>query len=105
MQVIYMKRGSLWPKLQATINIQRDTNLTGCTVAVRIRPQEVATYVTYSCTILDAAAGTVEYQWQAGNTDVAGVFWLEFWITVPSVGTMIVPDDHRINLTITDNIS
>ena len=105
MQNIFMKQHSLWPKLQATLNLQRAGNLADCSVAFRRRAQDSSAYTSYSCTVVDASAGTVEYQWQSGDTDVAGTWWIEFWITVPNVGTMVIPDDHLINLTITENIS
>lgn len=105
MQQIWLKQGSLWPKLQATINIQRSGNLTGCSVSFRRRKQDETAYTVYQCTVDDAAAGTIEYQWQPGDTDVAGTWWLEFWIVVPNVGNMIVPDDASVSLTITPNIS
>jgi len=103
-QTIWMKQGSLWPKLQATINIQRSGNLTGCSVAFRMRDQAAATWVAKSCTIVSEELGTVEYQWQSGDTDVPGTYWIEFWVTVPNVGTMVVPDDGNCNLSIMEHI-
>lgn len=104
METAWYKQGSLWPKFSATLNIRRSGNLTDCSVSFRMRLEGSDVWVAKSMTVLDAAAGTVEYQWQAGDTDVAGTYWVEFWITVPNVGTMIIPDDGNCNISIMEHI-
>ena len=56
------------------------------------------------CTILVAAEGTIEYQWQPGDTDDAGEFEYEFEITWPNAEPQTIPRDSYFDLTIVPDI-
>lgn len=44
--------------------------------------------------ITDASAGKFRYAWQAGETDTAGKYYIEFEITPSSGGKFTVPSDN-----------
>jgi hypothetical protein len=60
---------------------------------------DVAAVVTGACTIVDAAAGLVEYPWGAGELGTPGDFWAIF--TIDWGGELEgVPDMGPINLVV-----
>ena len=105
MQALLIKRGSLWPPFQATIGTNKSGNLTGATAELRLMDSAGTPTATYSLTIVDGAAGTVSYQWIAGDTDNAGTAWAEVWITFPDSTLLKVPDQGYLNIVISEDIS
>lgn len=81
--------------------------LTGATVRFSMRPAHSLTPVISraSCAIVDAAAGTVRYAWQAGDTAVAGRFLAEFEVTFADSTVLTFPNDSTLALTITSQIA
>ena len=100
MEMFPIKQGSLWPPFQATITTNRAGNLSGATAAIRLMDSTGATINQFPLTIDDAAVGTVHYQWIAGDTDNAGTFWLEVWVTFGDGILLKIPDMGYVNLII-----
>ncbi len=89
-----LKRNDLLPVLRATLT-QGDPpvpiDLTAATEVFAVFKKPDASVLRRAATILDAAAGRVEFVWQAGDTSPAGTWEVEFEIdftgkpqTVPS---------------------
>lgn len=55
-------------------------------------------------TITDAVNGTVQYAWQAGDTDTAGDYDVEFEITWNDGGVETVPNDSYLTVRIVDDL-
>lgn len=54
-----------------------------------------------AATITDALAGKVQYDWVAGDTDVAGIFLCHFKIIFAGVKPLTVPNDGYGRVVIT----
>lgn len=103
--VTKIKRGDTGPKFRATL---RDANgdainLAGATAAFYMRDiggQRLVKVNGGAMTILDAAAGRVEYPWAAGDTDTAGLFDAEVQVTFGDGEVQTFPNDgpHRVEV-------
>jgi len=77
--VTQIKRNDTAPALTSVLGV----DLTGATVAMLMRDDtngEIKVDLG-AATITDAATGTVSYAWQAGDTDTAGMFYVEWVVT------------------------
>ena len=99
-----IKQNDTWPALEATL---RDKNgVINLTTATEVRlllkgtRRNAPASVAGVCTIVDAAAGEVSYEWIAADTAVADTYNGEFEIAWGdgSIGT--VPNDRYFSLVI-----
>ncbi len=51
-------------------------------------------------TVDDAVGGELSYAWQAGDTDLAGVYYAEFVVTWPSARPQTYPPDGYLTVAI-----
>ena len=103
----YIKQGDTYPALVAQLQDANSTgvNLVGCTVNVHVKLQGSVLF-NRPCTIIDAANGWVQYNWQTGDTATPGTATMEFQVTF-SNGTDITrfPDDRQLEVLITRNLN
>ena len=108
-----MKQNDTWPPLgDATtpVILKDDTgaaiNLTGATVKLFIRKADgTGTPLSRSMTIVNAAAGTVRYDWIAADTATVGDWNFEFQITFGDGKIATVPTVGYYSLQIVDDIA
>lgn len=97
-----IKRGDTLPVIAATLADENGPiDLTGATVRFHLRTAltgEIA--VDGAATVTDADAGTVEYEWEAGDTAVDGDYRAEWEITFSGGATLTCPNDTDTTLTI-----
>lgn len=102
MTTFYLKKGDRLPKLRSTL-VDGDgvaINLTGATVAFRMRPRTGgALKVNAAAAIVTAASGIVEYSWAAADVDTAGDFDGEFAVTLAGL-VQTVPASGFVLITI-----
>jgi hypothetical protein len=60
--------------------------------------------VNTTATIVSGTAGTVRYDWAAGDTDVVGKFRGEFEATLSTGKIVTVPNDSYIDIRIQDSV-
>lgn len=104
--IFSIKQGDTLPVLRATIYEPGGSTPTGlhdCTVILLIRDTGGDTLLSAECSIIDAAQGRVEYQWQAGDTETVGVHRGEFRVIHPS-GIATVPNRGHFLISVTENI-
>lgn len=104
-----MKSGDLYPPLEVQLlsgdpETGEPTDLsaaTGTTLRMRLADGDV---IEHTATIFDAGTGMVRYEWQNGDTDVAGAYRAEFVVqwptgpqTFPSKGTFIVNIEESLS--------
>lgn len=79
----YIKKDDTSPALRATMTDGENNaiNITDATVVFRMYTLDGVEKVNSSCSIIDGAAGIVEYVWQAGDTDTTGTFRGEWQVT------------------------
>lgn len=94
----YIKRGDQGPSLMATLLDANDAPI-NLTTADTILFKMGAT-IDSAVVIVSAAAGTVRYDWDTGDTSRAGVFKAEFEIEWNDGRKQTVPNDGYININI-----
>ena len=106
MAVVYVKKGDRYPLLAATLQLEDGTaiDLTSGSVKFRMSNQHGQNLVNTTATVVSAAAGTVRYDWAAGDTDVVGKFRGEFEATLASGRIVTVPNDSYIDIRIQDSV-
>lgn len=79
-------------------------NLIGATVEMHYRPIGGGARKGGTCNVLNANAGTVRYEWQAGDTDVPGSFIAEFVTTTAEGLEISFPNAGFISLLINEDV-
>lgn len=97
-------KGSRSPSLTDTLKIDNTAfDLTGSTVKLQMRSETSATLkVDTAAVIVSAAAGTVRYDWAAGDVDTAGDYIAWWMVTLPSAKTQ--PSD-QFSISIVDYVN
>ena len=93
MATFTLKRGDTAPALRYAL-IPDTLDLTGGTVVFNVRrllDRRPATIVT-------ASPPVVEYQWQTGDLDSAGLFLAEFEVTYPDGRVETFPPDNSLSV-------
>lgn len=78
-----IKQNDTSPSLQATLKDATLTpvNLAGATVMFHMKSVDGTVKVDQQMTITNASGGVVQYDWQAGDTDTVGTYYVEFEVT------------------------
>lgn len=98
----HRKDGDTAPPLAATLEQDGNTyDLTGASVDIVVGSRRDPPLIDAACTITDAAAGAVEYQFAAGDLDdAAGTYAVEFVVTDSSGDELTFPSDGYMTLTV-----
>ena len=101
--MISVYKGQLSPSVTDTISVNNvPVNLTGAAVTFKMRLTSSSTVaVSHAATITNPTAGQVQYNWQAGDTNVVGQY--AFWWTVTQSGGT-AQDTPEANLEIIDHV-
>jgi len=94
----YIKQNDLQPHYPAQVKDSdgEAVSLSGATIYCTMQARDGTLKINRQTTginISDAAAGQFEYQWQTGDTDTVGKFYIEFEINPASGGKFSVPAD------------
>jgi hypothetical protein len=90
---VEMNTGDLSPSIAATLQNNDGSifNLTGCAVLFQMSQQGTVLF-SHATTVVNASAGTVQYNWQSSDTeDVYGVCTGVFIVTLPGGATQTFP--------------
>lgn len=79
-------------------------DLTGASVEFRMRNNVSKSLVSGDCTVTNAAAGEVTYQWQEGDTAETGTYSVKFVVTYPSGQIGTVPNNGSVSVVIDQEI-
>ena len=100
-EVFYIKKGDTAPSVEATLK-RADNTPIDLSDASSINFHMGA--LDEAAVIVDAEAGTVRYDWQASDTEAAGVFEAEFKITWGDGREQTVPNRGSIKVYITEDV-
>lgn len=96
-----IKAYSTWPPLSAVLSdANGPIDLSTATSVTLFLEGTLGGLITGPCTITDATAGTVQFPWAAGDTDVADTYELEFKIIWSAGGDQRVPNAAANNPTV-----
>lgn len=95
-----IRAGDQLPPIEATLvdAAGAPINLTGSTVQLLYRPIAGGATISRACTIVDALAGSVKYQWAAGETSTPGTYLAYFSLTAPDGRTETFPNTRYLRL-------
>lgn len=102
---VTLKRGDTRNCIKAILKTAAGApvNLTGCNVTFRMGALCGATTISRAVHI-ESAAGEVWVVWLSGETDRAGVYRAEFYVTYPDGRKETFPNTGYISLNIMDDI-
>ena len=102
-----IKQNDTSPSLQATLKdaLLVPVNITGATVKFHMKSLDGVVKVDETMTITDAEGGVVQYDWQTGDTDTVGTYYVEFEVTYadasietfPNTGSLVVSVVRELN--------
>lgn len=105
---IIIKRGSTFPDVKAALKQAdgRPVNLTGASITFWMRHAGGATVIEgAAASILGSPLdGIVVYEWQSGDTDVAGVYEVEFNVYYDANTEFRVPRNGFVSIEINPRI-
>lgn len=78
-----IKQNDTSPSLQATLKDASLTaiNLVGATVRFHMKSVDGTLKIDQPMTVVTPLEGVVQYDWQAGDTDTVGTYYVEFEVT------------------------
>jgi hypothetical protein len=93
-----LKRDDLQPIFYVSHVDRNDdpVNLTGATIRCTMKDEEGTKKInrqTAGITITDGAKGEFQYQWQSGDTDTPGLYYIEFEIEPATGGKFTIPSN------------
>jgi len=105
MDTFYIKQGDLWPPLVAYLKQANGEPIPlqqGDIVEIVITPRNKRREETVSnnVDIIDYDLAHVKYEWQQGDTDIAGQYQAEFIVTFAETQPVKIPNNGYFNIII-----
>jgi hypothetical protein len=90
-----IKQNDTSPSLQATLKDASlsPVDLTGATVMFHMKSVDGTVKVDQQMTITDDTGGVVQYDWQSGDTDTVGTYYVEFEVTYADASIETFPNN------------
>jgi|TARA_R110000851_G_scaffold310830_2_gene470821 hypothetical protein len=97
-----IKQNDTSPSLQATLKDAQlvPVILTSATVKLHMKSLDGVIKVNETMTITDGNGGVVQYDWQAGDTDTVGSYYVEFQVTFADASVETFPNDGNLAVSI-----
>lgn len=93
-----IKQNDTSPSLQATLKDAQlvPVNITAATVKLHMKSLDGVVKINETMTITDALNGVVQYDWQAGDTDTVGTYYVEFQVTYADASVETFPNNGNL---------
>jgi hypothetical protein len=90
-----IKQNDTSPSLQATLKdaALNPIDLTSATVRFHMKSVDGTLKVDEVMTIVDDSGGVVQYDWQSGDTDTVGTYYVEFEVTYADASIETFPNN------------
>jgi hypothetical protein len=99
-RTFYIKRGDTSPALKIAVPDTYD--LTGAVVSFQMRPRRGLISIDRAAVV--ESATVVRYDWQSGDTDIAGAYEAEFRVTFADLTIETFPNTGFITIQISDDV-
>jgi hypothetical protein len=105
-ELFNIKRNDTGPSIAGILERPSGTavNISGATVRFKMRDASKASVVNAVATVFDGSAGSVRYDWDAADTEDAGLFEAEWEVTYSDSTIETFPNDGFIPVYITEDI-
>lgn len=109
--IFKIKRNDTLPtldvKLKDSLTTYMNLNVSGLTVNFSMKEVEtgIIQINSASASIIDPDTGSVQYQWVAGNTSTAGVYYGEFELLYEDGNRLTFPTDSSLIVNIYEDIN
>jgi Rib/alpha/Esp surface antigen-like repeat protein len=107
MSTFYIKQNDTAPALQMTLTDPSNdpVDLTSAeSITFHMRESGQAIKIEGEATVVDASAGTVKYDWAAGDTDTPGNYQCEVEITYTNGTVHTIPNEGYGTVVITEEL-
>jgi len=93
-----IKQNDTSPSLQATLKDAQlvPVDITAATVKFHMKSIDGSIKVNETMTITDADGGVVQYDWQVGDTDTVGAYYVEFQVTYADASVETFPNNGSL---------
>lgn len=93
----YIKQNDTSPSIQAALKDASGSaiNLLGASVQFHMEAVDGTLKVDAAMTVTDTSGGVVQYDWQAGDTDTAGTYYVEFEVTYADSSVETFPNNNK----------
>ncbi len=90
-----IKQNDTSPSLQATLKdaALNPVDLTGATVMFHMKSVDGTVKIDQQMTITNESGGVVQYDWQSGDTDTVGTYYVEFEVTYADASVETFPNN------------
>jgi hypothetical protein len=97
-----IKQNDTSPSLQATLKdaARNPIDLEGAVVRLHMKPVDGPLKLDKEMVIVDQNNGIVQYDWQAGDTDTSGTYYVEFQVTYADASVETFPNSGNKVITI-----
>jgi hypothetical protein len=102
-----IKQNDTSPALQATLKDAAlvPIDLTGATVMFHMKSVDGTIKVDEAMTITNNEGGVVQYNWQAGDTDTVGTYYVEFEVTYADASVETFPNNGNKVVTVVKELN
>lgn len=102
-----IKQNDTSPSLQATLKdaYQSPISLNGATVMFHMKSVDGTIKVDAEMTVTDEDNGVVKYDWQAGDTDTVGTYYVEFEVTYADASVETFPNNGNKVVTVVKELN
>lgn len=103
-----IKQNDTAPSIKATLKDGSGTaiDLTDATIRFHMKAVgETSVKVDALCSIVDASAGIVQYNWTANDTDTAGTYYAEFEVTYDDGAIETFPNNSNLSISIRSELN
>lgn len=102
-----IKQNDTSPSLQATL---RDAaldpiNLTGAAVRLHMKSVDGTLKVDRPMTVVTPTQGVIQYNWQTGDTDTVGTYYVEFEVTYPGDSVETFPNNGNKTVSVVRSLN
>lgn len=106
--MFYIKQNDTSPALKVILKDSADVVIpvTGASVILHMRAKTTGTVkVSAAGEVVDGAAGIVQYEWAAGDTDTVGDYEAEFQVTFADGAIETFPNTDYIKVRVVEEIA